>query len=516
MPEYQKALIVILILASGMFAVAGRVLVPLVPDNQFKVWRNTWLAITLIAFLAGNFWIYILASVTLLLYLIPKQQNPLALYFILLFALPPIGADIPGFGLVNFLFTMDHYRVLSLAILLPIYLNLRSQPDTPRFGKLLPDKLLLTYLILIVLLGLRDTTVSDTMRYGFYKFTDIFLPYYAASRAIKSLNQMKEALIALVIGCAIMAVIGSFEFATKWLLYSPLDSALGIDWSMGRYLPRGEYLRAVAASGQPIVLGYLMMIALGLYFFLAKSIKSKSMRYIGLALLLAGLISPLSRGPWIGAAVLVFVYIATGPFAIKRLSMLTISALMVIPLLGYIPGGDKVINLLPFVGKTETENIDYRAKLLDQAVIVFNRYPMLGSVDYRDQLADLGMKQGEGIVDVVNSYLDVVLEHGLVGLILFLGFFWLILLNIHRGMKKCPSKNSESYMMGRALFSCLVAILITIFTVSSIMVIPIVYWIMAGLGISYARISSGDMNKIEKRVDSVFPTTRLRNDAQHI
>lgn len=240
------------------------------------------------------------------------------------------------------------------------------------------------------------------------------------------------------------------------------------------------------------------------------------MRYVGFALLFAGLISPLSRGPWIGAAVLVFVYIATGPFAIKRLSMLTISALMVIPLLGYIPGGDKVINLLPFVGKTETENIDYRAKLLDQAVIVFNRYPMLGSVDYRDQLADLGMKQGEGIVDVVNSYLDVVLEHGLVGLILFLGFFWLILLNIHRGMKKCPSKNSESYMMGRALLFCLVAILITIFTVSSIMVIPIVYWIMAGLGISYARISSGDVHKIEQKIDSVYPTSRLRNDAQHI
>lgn len=512
--EYQKALIVILILASCTFAVAKKALVPLVPDRQFKVWRNTWLAITAMAFLAGNFWIFIIASSLLLLYISPRQQNPLALYFVLLFALPPFGADIPGFGVINFLFSMDYYRMLSLCILLPSYLYLRSQADNIRFGKLMPDKFLLAYIILIVLLNLRDTTFTDSLREGFYKFTDIFLPYYIASRAVKNLNQMKEAFIALILSCAIVAAIGIFEFIFHWLLYSNLQAVLDVG-IIGKYLPRGEYLRAVATLGQPIVMGYVMIVALGAFLSLSSAIKNKNLRLLGFALLLGGLVAPLSRGPWIGAVALILVFIATGPYAIKRLSMLVIALLIIMPFLGQIPGGQKVIALLPFVGTTETENIDYRQRLLDNSQIVFNRHPLLGSVDYRNQLADLGMKQGEGIVDVVNSYLDIILGHGLIGLFLFLGFFWLALSSIIKRMRENQDKNSELYLYGRSLLSTLLAILLTIFTVSSIMVIPIVYWIMAGLSVSYARMSLVPISQATANTrPRILPTSRLRDETR--
>ncbi len=512
MSEYQKALIVILVLASCTFAFAKKALVPLVPDRQFKIWRNTWMAITVIAFLASDFWIFIVASMLLLLYISPRQQNPLSLYFVLLFALPPFGADIPGFGVINFLFSMDYYRMLSLCILLPSYLYLRSQADTTRFGKLLPDKFLFIYIILIVLLNLRDTTFTDSLREGFYKFTDIFLPYYIASRAVKNLNQLKEAFIALILSCAVLAAIGIFEFIFHWLLYSNLQTALGVE-IVGKYLPRGEYLRAVATLGQPIVMGYVMVVVLGTYLYLSSAIKSKNLRLLGFALLLGGLVAPLSRGPWIGAAALILVFIATGPYAIKRLSMLAFALLIIMPFLGQIPGGQKVIDLLPFVGTTETENIDYREKLLDNSLIVFNRHPLLGSVDYRNQLADLGMKQGEGIVDVVNSYLDIVLGHGLIGLFLFLGFFWLALSSVIKRMRENQDKKSELYLLGRALLSTVLAILLTIFTVSSIMVIPIVYWITAGLCISYARMSLVPAHQASSNIRSRnLPTSRLRSN----
>lgn len=513
MAEYHKALIVILVLASCTFAFTKKALVPLlVPDKQFNDWRNTWLAITVIAFLTGSFWIFTVATGSLLLYIAPKQQNPLALYFLLLFALPPIGADIPGFGIVNFLFSMDYYRLLSLCLLLPAYLYLRSQADTTKFGKLLPDKFLLIYIILMVLLNLRDTTFTDSLREGFYKFTDIFLPYYIASRAIKKPSQMKEAFIALVIGSAIIASIGIFEFIFHWLLYSNIQTALGVDSMVGRYMPRGEYLRAVATLGQPIVMGYVMVVALGIFLSLNNAIKSKSLRLLGFTLLLGGLVAPLSRGPWIGAVFLILVYIATGPSAIKRLTMLAIAVLIIMPFLGQIPAGQKVIDLLPFVGTTEKENIDYRKKLLDNSAIVFDRHPLLGTVDYRDQLADLGMKQGEGIVDVVNSYLDIVLGYGLIGLFLFLGFFWLAISGIIKHMRENQDKNSELYLFGRSLLSTLLAILLIIFTVSSIMAIPIIYWIMAGLSVSYSRIYIPQTTTNSRPRN--LPTSRLRDEAK--
>jgi O-antigen ligase len=267
----------------------------------------------------------------------------------------------------------------------------------------------------------------------------------------------------------------------------------------------------MAALGQPIVLGYVMMITLGFYLFIVKSIKSSILRLSGLMLVLAGLFGPLSRGPWVGAVVLIIVFIVIGPYAIKRLATLAIAVLLVIPFLGNIPAGQKIIDQLPFVGSTEQGNVDYRVKLLDNAFVVFKRYPMFGSVNYRDELADMGMEQGEHIVDVVNSYINIVLKYGLVGLSLFLGFFWQVLLSIYRSMKKVADKNSEVHLFGRTLFSCLIGILITISTVSPILVIPIIYWAIAGLGIAYARLVStqGSISRSNNTEQPVLTTSRL-------
>ncbi|MDP3818620.1 MAG: O-antigen ligase family protein [Methylotenera sp.] len=511
MPEHIRALVVILVIAIFTFYFSKKAAKPFISTQQFNHWRNAWFAITLVAFLAGNFWIFVIVSTLCILYFTKREQNPFALFVILLFAAPRISEDIPGFGLVNFLFSLDYVRLLSLTILLPAYLHLRKKPSALAFGKNWPDKLLLTYMVLTVALLMRDTSFTDMLRGALYNFTDIFLPYYVASRGIKNYQQLKEVIVAFTIAGLMAGAIAVFEYGKFWLLYSTLADAWQIKWSMGSYLGRGDNLRAMASLGQPIVLGYVMAITLGFYLFMAKSIKSRTLRTLGLLLILAGLYAPLSRGPWVGAAAIVIVFIATGPYAIKRLSMLGLAMLVSLPLLGVIPGGQKIINLLPFVGTTEKENIDYRVKLLDNAIIVFKRYPIFGSVKYRDELANLEMVQGEGIVDVVNSYLDVVLKDGIVGLILFIGFFWLVLLSIYKKMKRISDKKSQPYLFGRTLISCQIGILVTIFTVSSILLIPIIYWAVAGLGIAYARLLSSPetAESSSEAGNTALPTSRL-------
>ena len=56
MPEHLRALVVILILAAFTFFLAKKITATLISPEQFKRWRNAWIGITLIAFLAGNFW----------------------------------------------------------------------------------------------------------------------------------------------------------------------------------------------------------------------------------------------------------------------------------------------------------------------------------------------------------------------------------------------------------------------------------------------------------------------------
>src|SRR5213078_3480682 len=96
--------------------------------------------------------------------------------------------------------------------------------------------------------------------------------------------------------------------------------------------------------------------------------------------------------------------------------------------------------------------------------------------------ADLGMTQGQGIVDIVNSYVEVALRSGIVGLFFFGGFMAAVFLASLRARRQEPED------LGRALAAAQLSVLVTIGSVSSIVVIPWVYWCLAGLLVGYARL----------------------------
>ena len=493
MPEHLKALIVILVLATVVFVFARiPACTSATSPADFSRRRNLWLGITVAAFLAHNFWVYIVVTAVMLLLAIPRESNKLAMYFFLLFAIPAIPSQITGLGVIQHFFTIDYLRLLSLVILFPAFLYLRKQPDTEPFGRSLPDKLLVGYLILQMLLMLTVSTFTNTLRIGvFYAFIDIFLPYYVASRSLKTLQGFRDAMMGFVLAALVLSVIGAFEFTRHWLLYASLDDALGAPWDLGDYLARGSEgsaVRALGTAGQPIPFGYIMAVAMGFLLYIKKT-SFKSYAYnIFLILLTIGLLVSLSRGPWIGAATIVMVFIATGPSPVKGLAKLGLLVLLSIPLLLATDSGHKLIELLPFIGTTGAENVTYRQRLAEASIQVILQNPFFGAFDYFYSPTIQALRQGEGIVDIVNTYLAVGLGSGLVGLALFAGFFLSVVLAIFRGMKKLPDRNDVLYSLGQGLFATLVGILVTIATVSSITVIPAIYWSVAGLGVAYARM----------------------------
>jgi O-antigen ligase len=507
MPEHIRALIVILFIATFVFFYAKIALGPVLLKEEFNRWRNAWFAITLLAFLSHNFWIFITLSSLFLLYIAKSEQNKFALFFTLVISIPTIGIYVPG------LFSINFARVLSLTILLPFFISFKPNTDVPKFGKPLAEKLLLSYILLSTILQMRGTTFTDALRFGFINFTDIFLPYYAASRAIKDYGQLKKALIALTLTCLVVGAIATFEFRYSWLLYNPLSNVLGTNWNMGKYLGRDDSIRAVASLDHSIVLGFIMMVALGFYLYIGQSINSKTLRLAGYGLIFSGLISALSRGPWVGTATLFLVFIAFGQKAMSRLTLLFIAFIFALPVLSWVPGGEKVINLIPFVGEIDKQNVEYRQKLIDKSILIIEKYPAFGVYEPKKEPEMEDMVQGEGIIDLVNSYLVVALYNGIVGLSLFLGFFLLMLLAIYKKIRKITDKTSEQYLCGRALLATLAAVLVTIFTTSSIGVISIVYWSLAGLIFSYIRVTNlprvtkTDLASADK---NMYPTFRLK------
>jgi O-Antigen ligase len=488
MPELFRSLIIILVLATAFFSFARRFACIFTDVGDFARRRNLWFALTLIAFLAHNFWVYLLIATPLLIYANRRDSSSSALYFFILFVLPIAPVTIPGMGLVNFFFDVTNARILAMLILLPTFIILFQQGGNPSFGRTAPDKALIAFLSLTVMLDLSETSLTDVMRHIFYLFIDVFLPYFVISRSLKNLQTFRDALMSLVLAIMVLALLAVFESSKHWLLYISVIDALKLEVGRMAYPSREGVQRAVVTAGTPIALGYLMVIGMGIYLFLQRSIQHKFLRRFGMVLLAAGLITPLSRGPWVGAAALLVVFIASGRYAARGLISLALVAILGFSLVSILPGGEKVINLLPFIGSTEKENIDYREKLITNSMIVIKRNPWFGSVDYLNTPEMKSMRQGQGIIDIVNTYIVVALEKGLIGLGLFVTFFVLTLHGIYRTMHSIQNKESEEYLLGRVLLATLLAILIIIFTVSSITVIPIMYWTVAGLGVAYVQM----------------------------
>lgn len=452
-------------------------------QQNFKQRKKLWILLTITAFLAHSFWIYAVVLIGALLSTVSKEKNIPALFYFLLFLIPAASIQVPGFGLVNYLIDLDHIRLLTLVLLLPAWLKLRSSPKTLRFGAALPDRLLATYLILIVILLLtRSVSFTDVMRRSAYLFVDVYLPYYVFSRALRNITDFRDVLSSYVIATAILGAIAAFETLRHWHPYTSVLGPLGIGWGYGGYLPREGMLRAIATTGQPIALGLVMVVSVGFFLYLINA-NAKGNRMMS-APLVAGVIAPLSRGPWLGLAAMLIVFVGSGRQAVAKLSKLFFTAALTFALLAMLPAGKRMLDFLPFVGNVETSGIDYRQQLIDNSLIVIQRNLMFGSGDFLQTPEMQAMLQGQGIIDVTNTYLAIALNSGLSGIILFVLVFLVAIFSLYRNIKKIQHDH-EVALLGRALLSVVVAIMIILATVSSITIIPTIYWTVLGVAVAF-------------------------------
>lgn len=491
MLEQLKPLLVILVLTMGVFAFAKeQACAVAITKGEFSHRRNLWLGLTLVVFLAHNFWLYIIVAGILLFFAARREPSKFAMFFFLLLAVPPIEAEIKGVPGIRNLFTIDYYRLLSLTVLVPAYLSLRKQPDIERFGRSMPDKLIAMHMIIFFALKLTAVSVTDALRQGvFYAFIDVFLPYYVASRSLRTLQDFRGTLMGFMVGVLVVGVIGVFESTKGWPLYGGIGDALGTSSAQGFVIREGA-LRAVVTFGLPIPFGYVMATAIGLFLYVGKIGLSPAARLLGWLALLAGLVAGVSRGPWVGAAVMLLVFLVTGASGVTAIVKLAVLGLLGLPLLALPVRENMILDYLPFVGTIQSSNVEYRWRLLGAGLTVIMDNPWFGTPDAIDTPEMQAMKQGQGIIDVVNTYLQVALERGLVGLSVFVAFFAAVAAGIVRGMKTLTNRNDERHVLGQALLATLLGILVIIGTVSTILIIPWIYWSIAGIGVAYARMTT--------------------------
>ena len=496
---FYKALFAVLGIAAVVFIVGRPLFLRFMSLNDFTLRRNLWLTLTLAAFVIPNFWVFLVISAVLIVYTATRDSNPVALYMMLLLTLPPVGKELPTFGMVNQLLLLDNLRFLSLVLLLPMALGyFRREPAaidvTPNQGSksgwLPTDVLIVLFVVLQIVLVMPSISITATSKRMILIATDILLPYYVLSRACHTRESFQDMLAAFFMAAVVLVPLAVFETSKGWLLYFGFadhwDTA-----SYMNYLSRGSNLRAQVNAGHSIVLGFTFAIAVGFWIALQTRVTSVIWRWGAPLALLVGLLVTFARGPWLGTVAIWVIYLRLGPDAgqrtVKALGLLVIVGLA----LAVSPWSATVIDNVPFIGSVGNETVDYRQKLAQTSWMLVLQNPIFGSLNFLSYMEDL--RQGEGIIDLVNTYATIALGYGLVGLGLYLTFFSLIVIQCLKSMRRVSTSDADFALTGSALIATLIGALAMLTTVAMYMSIGSVTWALAGMGVSYVRLARGDL-----------------------
>jgi O-antigen ligase len=134
----------------------------------------------------------------------------------------------------------------------------------------------------------------------------------------------------------------------------------------------------------------------------------------------------------------------------------------------------------------DTGNVIYREHLAQRSLELIRQHPFFG-----DQLALQKMqnlRQGMGIIDLVNTYTTIAVLYGLVGLSLFMTFIIVALYRALSVVKRLQQPDPDFALLGTSLIACIVGTLVMIAGTSFIFAYEKMFYVLAGLAAAYIRL----------------------------
>jgi len=382
----------------------------------------------------------------------------------------PLRLELGGFGGIKYFLNLDHFKLAAIFLLVPVASALLTHKSPPRSSTWALDLAVLAYPIFVIASAVTSVSLTASVRSLVVMGLDIVLPYFVLTRGIRSWPDLRHLLVHLLGACLFAAAVGLLEFAIQRNIYADIQWAFGITWSLTHTLLRGDLIRVQAMTPQPIIYAAQLMMTLGLWWTAGASASRPAAfsRLVDLGIICA-LAFTFSRGPWLGT-----ILFAVTVLALSRVrASLVAFGLIVIVVVGIcikVAGLDTaVLTMFKHIfGGTQEESgsIEYRSQLLDSTIALLKQSPWTGVPNYTAQMQDL--VQGEGIIDLVNAYVGVALNSGLIGLTMYLAPFLISLFMLFRSLERpLAHLTSEEIRYRRVAVALLVGFLFTIFTTSS-------------------------------------------------
>lgn len=416
-------------------------------------------------------------------YLVRSEPENFLIYFVALLPVFPVEVNwivsAPG---IDVLIDLNHIRILSLFILLPIAFKIlsveRSIVDPLHSHSGVVDRLVLVYIFFEMLTFFRDLNVLVAGRYCLQIIIDIWIPYFVVSRSLRRFN---EVLVVFLYSAAALSVISLLESLSWFRVYDLITIPMGEQFTLPKV--RSGMLRAYASMANPLALGFFYSLPLLIAYRLGVIIRAPVYSSILITgIVLVGLFSTGSRSPILANVIglgILYWWQMGKPFVEKTAKVALFVAILV--LIWFFSGGIKHLLALD----DDQGTFFYRYELLLNSMHLVLKNPIFGTSPriYLNDPVLLGSLQGEGIIDLTNTYLLIALKSGLIAMFAFLGV-WLMLM---RGLYRAEI---PEYLASLLMGICVVNV-IMLFMTSPINFVYSYMWLLAAIVCGLIRYYSG-------------------------
>ena len=420
-----------------------------------------------------------------------------AVYLLFACTLPPIKLILGGFGGINYLLAVDHLRLVSLVLLTWAALELPGLKATPRTVRFFwIDLLVVAYQVLRFGLSVPSSNLTTLVRTLVESTLDILLPYFLVTRSLRSMADLRFAGGHLLIGLVFAASVGIGETLMQHNLYSGLQAIYEEQWQLTYQLQRGGLLRVQATTPQPIILAFMMLFGFAVAYWLKGSQWRRPTVAAMFGAVFLTMIATFSRGPWLAAGLMVLALVA-----MQRISAQVFRVILIVLVLGGIgvklAGADTVVisALGALFGSEQADlsSIEYRHQLLDDSLALIRQSPWFGVPNYAAQMQSL--KQGEGIIDIVNSYVAIMLDAGVIGLAIYLLPYAVVLNRLISAIRRRAQGGLEDgSRFALAFIALILGCLFAILTTSSWGVMPMLLTVALSLPTVWLGLSPEERN----------------------
>jgi O-antigen ligase len=402
-----------------------------------------------------------------------------------LFAVPPgIAYRVPFPG-VNYLIEIDHNLLLAILVALPMLVAAGRQAVEDRRPPVrFPDVLMVTIVVLFVILQGRLNAMTPThfLRTAITDGCLILLPYFALTRTLTNEAAFRSLVSGLLTAASITVAIGFLNWFHNWNHYSvAIDDQI---FAAAAY--RGGGVR-VQVTTVATLAGFFMFASAYMFWTLRKNLAYPTAAiFVWIAVSLFVLVQTDSRGALVGAAVF-----AAALFFMRLQSTGGRAALIA---LGVIAAGIGWFSIQQqgLGSLDQYGTFTYREQLLETGLEHLRENLLLGDANYATDPRFAGLRQGQGIIDFVNSYLQIGLAGGIVGLTLYAVLFLWVGISLVRSTDRIVQQGGKGSLLhgtGMGLAAALGSLVIIMFTISLVANIPQTMFLLIACGVAFVRLS---------------------------